>query len=286
MATLQELDPKTATILATRVLAPRLDAEAKVDDEAQGNKGILMHKLIEAAKNWAQGEDSLSKVLGATLVVCISHLIKLPSKIHPKYADIAAQITTAMGRTLPVRAFVKNPDETFAERFGTTPAYKQAATRWVDMARWEINEFTKQEQKHQARVPGWTMEVKHYGDTYTSPVSMLQAGVAYTTVHQAFRNILRPPFIDLSELPDKVAEKHARAHVLKGTKGSIQIPLRGPGKDGQIVKTRTPVLGNAPLTHGAVLALLGGLSGPVTQRRYDELQAAMLLGKPEPKPAA
>jgi len=279
MTTLQTLDPVAAKTLDTRVQAPSIDAHAAEVEEAAGNKGILMHKLVEAAKAFAAAEDSMSKSVVAGLVVAITFLIKLPSKIRPKYTEIQDTICTAMGRTQPKRTFVKNPDETYSSRFGKKSAYKQQATPWVDMARWEIGQYTKQEQAHQERTAGWTPDSTINGVKYTSPVSALQAGIAWSTVHTCFRNTLRPAFVDLAALPDKAQEKHARDFVLKGKTGSIQLAVRIK-KDDLVVKARTPVLGNAALTHGAVIALLGGLSGPVTQRRYDELSAAMLLVKP------
>lgn len=283
--TIQTLDPEAAKVLQTKLQTPSIDAASKVTEEAEGNKGVLFHKLIEAATAFAKAEDSMSKVLGANFVLAITHLIRLPEKIRPKYTEIQDTVVTAMGRTLPGRTFVKNPEETFSSRFSKKPVYRQKVTPWIDMARWEIGQYTKQEQAHQTREAGWKQEVKYFDQVYTSPVSMLQAGVAWTTVHTSFRNNLRPAFLDLSVLPEKVAERHGKDYALKGKKGAIMIPMRIT-KDQQVVKTRTPALGNAALTHGIVMGLLGSLSGPVTQRRYDELQAALLLVKPEPKPAA
>lgn len=277
---LVQIDPAAAKQLDTKLQAPTLAGAEAISVEAEGNKGVLMQRMIKAAELFANAEDSLSKGLGADLVLTIVPLIRLPEKIRPKYAEIDESLCTAMRRTTPSRQWVKNPDETFSERFGTKPAYKQGATRWVDMARWENGQYTKQEQKHQERVQGWKMEAVIYGTPYTSPVSALRAGIAYTTVHTHFRNILRPTFVDLSVLSDKVQEKLAADAVQAD---ALKVPMRIE-KDGQIVKTRTKVLGNAALTHGAVKALLGGMKGATTQRRYDELVACLLLVKPEPKP--
>jgi hypothetical protein len=46
------------------------------------------------------------------------------------------------------------------------------------------------------------------------------------------------------------------------------------------VKGRHAVIGNPALTHGVVMALLQALPGSITQRRYDALQAQLLLLKP------
>lgn len=283
---LQEIDPQAAKTLAGPAQAPNLESKAAVAEEAEGNKGILMHKLVEAAKAVAAAEDSMSKTVYAALVTAITFVIKLPVKIRPKYTEIQDTIVTAMGRTQPRRTFVKNPDETFASRFGTKAAYKQQATPFVDMARWEIGQYTKQEEAHKLREgEKWSSIVTIRGEKYTSPVAALSAGVAWSTVHTCFRNNLRPAFLDLSILPEKMQEKHGREHAQKGKKGAIMVSLRVT-KNGEVVKARTPVLGNAALTHGVVLGLLGGLSGSVTPRRFSELQAALELIKPNDEPKA
>ena len=258
--------------------AATIEKQSAIVVEAEGNKGILMQRLVEAAKKYAAAEDSLTKSLGADLVLSIVPLMKLPVKIRPKYAAIAEQITLGMGRgDIVARTQVRLPDESLKDRGAKAPAYKQQATRWVNMARWEAQLYNKAETKHQERNPGWKVEVKHNGTTYDSPVTMLRAGVAYSTVHQAFRNIMQPAFVDFSTMSERATEKAAQ-----DAAGKLSVSIRTVNDDGDVVKGKQPIVGSAPLTFGAIKGLLSGLKAPLSQKRYDELIEALLLVKPAP----
>src|SRR5258705_11577554 len=108
-----------ATQLKTNAAA--IEKQAAIVVEADGNKGVLMQRLVTAFKGLATAEDALSKGLAADAVLSIVPLLKLPAKIRPKYAAIAEQITLAMGRgDIAARTQVRLPDETLKDRFGTS----------------------------------------------------------------------------------------------------------------------------------------------------------------------
>lgn len=275
--TTQVTDATKGATLQTN--AAVIEKQSAIVVEAEGNKGILMQRLVEAAKKFAAAEDSLTKSLGADMVLAIVPLMKLPVKIRPKYAAIAEQITLGMGRgDIAARTQVRLPDESLKDRFGKGASYKQAATRWVNLARWEAQLYNKAEAKHQERNPGWKCSVTHNGQTYDSPVTMLRAGVAYSTVHQAFRNIMQPTFIDFSAMSERATEKAAQ-----DAAGKLSVSIRTVNDDGDVVKGKQPISGSAPLTFGAIKGLLSGLKAPLSQKRYDELYEALILVKPAPQ---
>lgn len=267
---------RSTDVAPVKLQAPTIAAQAAVVEEADGNKAALFQRLVTAAKAFAQAEDSLSKGLAADMVLAIVPLLKLPTKARPKYAAIAEQITLAMGRgDISARTVAKLPDETLKDRFAGKPAYKQAATRWVNLARYEALMFNKAEQKHQERTNNWSMTVHYNGQQYDSPVTMLRAGVAYTTVHQAFRNVCAPTFIDFSVMDGKATEKAAREASKK-----LTVKIRTVNDKGDVVKGSVPIAGSAPLTHGAIIGLLSELKAPLSQKRFDELTAALVLVAP------
>lgn len=245
--------------------------------EAVGIKAAAMQVMVAAFKKLAEAEDSLSKGSIADAILSIIPVIGLPEEVRPTHAKIAEAILGALGRDVRSAQMVRLPDGATEIRLGNVNGYRQFATRYIDIARWESGMWSKAECKHRdERCNGeLALPVMIGGTAYQSPVEAIRNGQYFTTVHRLFKNALTPSFLDLEDVDAAKTETLGKTAVKQ-----FKAPIRGHDKDGKLKKTRVPVAGNAAMTHGAILALLAGLKTNMTQKRWDELQAALLQVQP------
>lgn len=275
MATVTEVKPSDVTTQAATIITPKA-AEA---DEARQLTGTTMSRMRAAWAAVGKAEDSISKDLLAVAVESIIPVLSLPEAIRPKYAAIAEEIVKAQGREVHARDLVRNPDDALKVRSKKPNAYRQYATPYVAMARWEAGMFTKPEREHLDRVkdmPEFRQEISYNGEKFSSPVSALKGGVPAWTVYREFRNIFSPNFSDFTKIPATKSQSLAKAKMK-----SLKVTIRQIDESGDPVKKSVAVLGQHELSTGAILALLEGLGAPLSQSRYEVLVAALEAVKPQ-----
>jgi hypothetical protein len=236
-----------------------------------------MNIMTTAFKRLAEAEDSLSKGSVADAILSIIPVIGLPEEVRPTYAKVSEAILSALGRDVRSAQLVKLPGGETEVRLGNVNGYRQFATRYIDLARWESGQWSKSECKHRDERCGGklALPVMIGGTAYESPVEAIRSGQFFTTVHRLFKNALTPSFLDLEDIDAAKTESLGKSAVKQ-----FKAPIRGHDKDGKLKKTRVAVAGNAAMTHGAILALLSGLKASMSQKRWDELQAALIQVQP------
>ena len=265
----------------TTQAASQIQPAIEVVEEADALKGAVVQRMVGAFKALAVAENTLSVGLLADAVMSIVPVLSLPTDNRPSYAKIGELILAAQGRSAYARKTFRLPDGEMDVRADKKNALKQYATPFVTLARWEAGMFTKAEKDHRQRMGAqFQSEIQYQGEKYSSPISAPRAGVPYSTAFREFRNLFSPSFTDLVGIPQSKTRAVAKKAVesLKGT-------VRKVNDDGDQVKVRTPVLGQHELTTGAIIALLEGLGEPLSESRYDEIEAALLKVQPVQNPA-
>jgi hypothetical protein len=272
-----EVDPQAAATLAgpvqgSQYIAPNADAHS----EAEDLKRSVVVRMQAAWMAVGKAEDALGKGLLADAVASIVPVLGLPSKNRPKYAKIAELILGAMGREAHVSIQIGLPDGTFETRTNKVNAYRQFATPYVTMARWEAGMYNKAEAAHAARNPGLKRAISYKGESYTSPVAALKGGVPPWTCFREFGNVIAPKFVDLSKVHASKAEGLGRAQAAK-----VKVAIREHNDDGKLVKSSAPVAGHQVLTTGLILGLIDK-APEFSQSNFDKINAALLTRQPKP----
>lgn len=257
--------------------APKIDAEAKLVEVSDDIRKNAIVKMTEAWKAVATAEDSLSKGLIGDAVASIVNVLSLPTTIRPKYAKIAELILSAMGRTVHGQQVVKLPDGSEEVRASKVNAYRQYATPYVTLARWEAGLFNKAETEYLTAHPQVKKQIVYKNEVYTSPVAALKAGVPPITAFRSFRNVFQSKVQDLGDLHGSKSESLGKDHAKK-----ISVPYRVTNDEGKVVKTRTKIAGNQSMTVGMILGLLGEFKAPFSQANYDKISAALVKVAPAP----
>lgn len=276
------LDPAAAHTLAgpvqsSQVLAPHADEVA----EADGLRKRVVDVMLAAWMALGKAEASLSKGLIADAVQSIIPVLSLPADQRPKYATLSAMILKAKGQEVFDVKVVRLADGSLDYRMGKTNAYKQKATPYVSMARWEAGLWTKPEQKHQERMgDAFKAKITYGNEVYTSPVAALKDGVPEWTVYRLFKNAIAPSFLDLSDLHGSKSETLGKQQAKK-----IKVPFRKINDEGVAVKVTAPVAGNQALTVGLITGLLEQFKAPMSQSNIDKIDAALIKVRPSQKPA-
>lgn len=274
------VDVEAAKLLAGPVQAPKVDAMAEIVEVADDVRKNAIVRMTEAWKAVAVAEESLVKGLIGDAVAAIVGVLALPTTIRPKYAKIAELILSAMGRSVHGSTVVKLPDGTEEVRTSKVNAYRQYATPYVTLARWEAGLFNKAETEYLNAHPSVKRQIVYKNEVYTSPVAALKSGVPAITAFRSFRNVFQTKVADLGDLHGSKSESLGKDHAKK-----ISVPYRVTNDEGKVVKTRTKVAGNQSMTVGMILGLLGEFKAPFSQQSFDKLTAAVAKVAPAPAPS-
>lgn len=281
--TLVQIDPQAAHVLDVKTQAQsQINPTIALAQEAGDIKVVAVTKMQEAFKALGKAEDSVSKSLLADAVQSIIPVLGLPEKIRPKYTVIADLINSAMGRYVANMTQVRLPDGELQMREPkgkVKNAYRQQATPYVKLARWEAGMWTKPEKNHRARNPQQAVEITYHGEKYTSPVSALKGGVPYMTAYRLFNNVISPTFVDFAKIP---ASKSIEAGKKQATR--IKVVTRVKDDDGKLVKASDKAAGNQSLTVGVILGLLDE-SPELTTKNVAAIQDALNKKSPAPQAA-
>lgn len=285
MTTLVQIDPQAAHVLDVHTQAEsQINPTIAAAQEAGDIKVVAVTRMQEAFKSLGKAEDSVSKGLLADAVQSIIPVLGLPEKIRPKYTVIADLINAAMGRFVVSMHQVRLPDGELKMREPkgkVKNAYRQQATPYVKLARWEAGMWTKPEKNHRLRNPQQVVEITYHGEKYTSPVSALKGGVPYMTAYRLFNNLISPTFTDFAKIPSSKSIEAGKKQAAK-----IKVVTRVKDDDGNIVKASDKAAGNQSLTVGIILGLLDE-APEFTPSNASKLAAALILKTPksEPTPA-
>jgi hypothetical protein len=280
MSNLILIDPEAAATLDVDSNSTVLEGQATVVDEADALKAHLLVEMANKFKALAVVEASLAKGLMADAVQAVVNVIRLPNK--PKYATIAGLIVKAMGREAYAQNQVKMPDETMEYRTGKQNVYRQYATPFVAMARWDAGMWTKPEIDHRDRNPALEVRIMYQGQSFTSPIEALRAGVPWSTCYRSFRNVIAPGWSDLSVLDTAKTEKLARDNAKNIAKPKLKITMLVHSEDGTPKRGQVPIKGHGALTTGTILGLLDGAK--LSQSQCDKISAAIITALYVPTP--
>lgn len=276
-------DPQAARTQDAKTQAEtKIDPTIKVAQEAGDIRTSVVTRMIELWKAVGRGEDSLSKGLIADAVAGIIPVLGLPEKIRPKYATIGDMILEARGRHVVAMSQYKLPDGSMEMRPPKQKkpnAYRQQATPYVAMARWEAGLWNAAEKKHRDRNPGLKVQITHNNELYTSPVAAMKAGVAPLTVYRLFANVVSPRFVDTSKMFGTKAEGLGKQQAKK-----VKVKYRTV-EDGKVEVSATPVAGNRDLTVGMILGLLDE-TPEFSNTQFDKLNVALEAKRPKAAPTA
>lgn len=254
--------------------------------EADGLRETLITRMTTAFKALAVSEDSLSKGLVADAVQSVANVLGLPESNRPKYAKIAELILRAQGRDVRAASQVKLSDETLETRTSKSNVYRQYATPFVALARWEQQQYTKGEIAHLDRNPNLARQIVYGNQVFTSPILALKDGVPYSTCYRLFRNVFAPSYSDLSGLD---TEKNERVAVRMAKEkngrylGRHKIVILGKTDEGAEKRATVPVTTMSSLVVGTIIGLVEAWNKPLNKGQFDRIQAALALVAPAPE---
>lgn len=268
------VDPETA---AVQDIHPSTDAGRVAEVlEADGLRATLMERMLAKFRELGKAEDSLSKGLIADCVQSLANVFGLPEGNRPKYAKVADLILSAMGRDVRAVSQVRLQDETLENRTAKVNGYKQYATPFIALARWECGLFTKPELKHFERNPDAVRQITYDNTVFASPLEGLRGGVPVTTCYRLFRNVIAPSYMDLS-----VLDTTKTIAVGKASAKKHKVTMMVTDDDGRQKRGTVKVTEVASLTVGTIIGLLEAWKKPVTQSMYDQITAAMVYIAPK-----
>ncbi len=256
---------------------PTVNAQAALIESADMLREKAGVAMDDVATQLAEANRRTNSTLVADLIAAIAEFLRYSDRKPGLYRAIAERILMRMGYSVKRVTVTKSKDGTLSAAPGKVDAYRQYATRYIDMARWQLRDvwFTKGEMKAMEFLgrTEFPASVTIAGVEYTGPVQALRDGIPYTRVHLEFKNHFNPGRNDLTDIPAHKVEAVGRASV-KTFKVTVL--------DASKTKSKARVIDSIPLAFGAMLGLADALAkgAPLSDKRLAELDVAFAKLRP------
>lgn len=283
---LQDMHPNADMTL------PSATEQADLVSTQQASLKTLDDEIKIYVKRLNESDGEVSKSVHAELVKLVAQRLVLTEKA--KYKEVAALL---MFGTIDVTraGYIRQPDGSLVADVGKRGVYAQRATRHMDLSRWQSKLWSKAEIAHSERtdptrsepanpVPfGFPKEVYVGTVAYTEPLQALRDGVAFSSVHMAWKNALTPKWSDVE--PEVTAAGAFNAARKQASKFKVTLKVKKSGET-FYRKTRANVSQYPSSVAGAVVGILETASRAtlvLTSGQLMAVKAALLLMTPEPE---
>lgn len=278
---------------ATIVLEGPVTARA-IEQMADARAAVLASKdqareaFLTASALFRSARQGLSRII-AQQIAALSSFLTFADKGKVGNAEIVGLLREGLDSAVKgIKAHVKQLDESWDPEAETeTSAYRQYATKYRALARWQNKMWTKAEEEwlttteaHTRGLLGdeqwrWDGAVTVGEHTYLNPVAALDAGCTFSDVFKAWKDIVSPVHYDVGdyETSKKALKAASEPDYIKDLSVVLQVT---PKEGGPSRRKALKILSMGSAIEGLVLGLLKTApKGSFTEGRLERLAEAV-----------